>query len=57
MLCEGSTNKYVAVCGVVSVSIYGSSSEGNGSVQENQMVVNYEYWVLIHSCGSLFSVE
>ena len=57
MLCEGSTNnttvtmlqgeyvlhKYVPVCGVVSVSIYGSRSEGNGSVRENQMVVNCEY--------------
>ena len=68
MLCEGSTNdttvtmlqgeyilhKYVPVCGVVSVSIYGSRSEGNGSVRENQMVVNCEYWVFIHTCGRLF---
>ena len=34
----------VIVCGVVSVSIYGSRSEGNsGSVWKNQMVVNCEY--------------
>ena len=57
MPCEGSTNnttvtmlqqeyvlhKCYSVC-VVSVSIYGSRSEGNsGSVWKNQMVVNSEY--------------
>ena len=36
-------HKYVAVYGVVSLSIYGSRSEVNGSARENQVVINCEY--------------
>ena len=36
-------HEFVAVFGVVSLSIYGSRSEVNGSVVENQVVINCEY--------------
>ena len=36
-------HEYVGVYGVVSLSIYGSRSEVNGSVRENQVVINCEY--------------
>ena len=36
-------HKYVAVYGVVSLSIYGSRPEENGSARENQVVINCEY--------------
>ena len=36
-------HEFVAVSSVVSLSIYGSRSEVNGSVRENQVVINCEY--------------
>ena len=36
-------HEYVGVHGVVSLSIYGSRSEVNGSVRENQVIINCEY--------------
>ena len=36
-------HEFVAVSGVVSLSIYGSRSEVNGSTRENQVVINCEY--------------
>ena len=36
-------HEYVAVYGVVSLSIYGSRSAVNGSARENQVVINSEY--------------
>ena len=36
-------HEFVAVYGVVSLSIYGSRSEMHGSVRENQVVINCEY--------------
>ena len=36
-------HEYVGVYGVVSLSIYGSRSEVNGSARENQMIINCEY--------------
>ena len=36
-------HEFVAVSGVVSLSIYGSRSEVNGSTSENQVVINCEY--------------
>ena len=36
-------HEYVKVSSVVSLSIYGSRSEGNGSTSENQVVINCEY--------------
>ena len=36
-------HEYVEVYGVVSLSIYGSRSEVNGSARENQVVINCEY--------------
>ena len=36
-------HEYLRVSGVVSLSIYGSKSEVNGSARENQVVINCEY--------------
>ena len=36
-------HEFLAVFGVVSLSIYGSRSEVNGSAMENQVVINCEY--------------
>ena len=36
-------HEYVEVYGVISLSIYGSRSEVNGSARENQVVINCEY--------------
>ena len=36
-------HEYVEVYGVLSLSIYGSRSEVNGSARENQVVINCEY--------------
>ena len=36
-------HEYVAVYGVVSLFIYGSRSEVNGSARENQVIINCEY--------------
>ena len=36
-------HEFLAVSGVVSLSIYGSRSEVNGSAMENQVVINCEY--------------
>ena len=36
-------HEFVDVSGVVSLSIYGSRSEVNGSARENQVVINCEY--------------
>ena len=40
---EYDLHKYLRVSGVVSLSIYGSRSEVNGYVRENQVVINCEY--------------
>ena len=40
---EYDLHKYLRVSGVVSLSIYGSRSEVNGSARENQVVINCEY--------------
>ena len=44
MLCgEYILHEFVEVFGVVSLSLYGSRPEGNGSAIENQVVINCEY--------------